>query len=113
MLGQESPAQVSASESLCVAAMMILSVSSCRLFIGPLYLAGLQFPGRAASPATGVSGALGSPEGHWEGCDPAGPPAQLPREGGISVSVSQRGVMSYWSANRRVTNVAAVAQHDG
>lgn len=32
-----------------------------------------------SSTSAWVSGSLGSPEGHWEGCDPTGPPAELPR----------------------------------
>lgn len=60
-------------------------------------LAELQFPGRAAPVSTWVSGALGSPEGQWEGCDPTRPPAQ-PR-GDCSVGLTVR-VMSYLSANK-------------
>lgn len=67
------------------------------LFLLTAYLAGLQFPGRAAPLSTWVSGALGSPEGQWEGCDPTRPSAQ-PR-GGWSVGLTV-GVMSHRSANK-------------
>lgn len=53
-----------------------------------------------SSTSAWVSRALGSPEGHWEGCDPTGPPAELPGGRGMGVSLSQRGVMLHRSANK-------------
>lgn len=61
------------------------------------YLAGLQFPDRAAPLSTWVSGALGSPEGQWEGCDPTRPPAQPRGDWSVGLTV---GVMSHFRANK-------------
>lgn len=60
-------------------------------------LAELQFPGQAAPVSTWVSGALGSSQGQWEGCNPARPPAQPRGDWSVGLTV---GVMSFLSANK-------------
>lgn len=61
------------------------------------YLAGLQFPGRAAPVSARVHGALRSPEGQWEGCGPTRPPALSQGDWSVGLTV---GAMSYFRANK-------------
>lgn len=65
-----------------------------------------------SSTSAWVSGALGSPKGHWEGCDLTGPSAELPRGRGWECH-SHRGEWCCIGAQtRRVTNVTSAALHD-